>query len=108
MIMTAALEVGQVSRYTMELGKLVGSGYEIFDDSWTTFVEMHKTELCDKIIRHYFFYEIGQETPDRFKHYLNEHLARIMPYYNQLYKSELLEIIPLYNHFLETNSKDLR
>lgn len=84
MIMTAALEVGQVSRYTMELGKLVGSGYEIFDDSWTTFVEMHKKELCDKIIRHYFFCEIGQETPDRFKHYLNEHLARIMPYYNQL------------------------
>ena len=47
-----------MSRYTMELGKLVGSGYEIFDDSWTTFVEMHKKELCDKIIRHYFFYEI--------------------------------------------------
>ena len=108
MIMTAALEVGQVSRYTMELGKLVSSGYEIFDDSWTTFVEMHKKELCNKIIRHYFFCEIGQETPDRFKHYLNEHLARIMPYYNQLYKSELLEIIPLYNHFLETNYKDLR
>lgn len=48
MIMTAALEVGQMSRYTMELGKLVCSGYEIFDGSWTTFVEMHKKELCDK------------------------------------------------------------
>lgn len=86
--------------YTMELHSLIERGYNIFDDTWDTFVPEHKPELCDKILRHYWFYEIGQETPDRFKHYLNEHLALIMPYYNQLYRSELEKIIPLYNQFI--------
>lgn len=90
-----------MSNYTIELGKLIKMGYNIFDDSWSTFVPEHKPELCDKIIRHYYFYEIGQETPDRFKHYLNEQLALIMPYYNQLYESELVKLTPLYNTFLE-------
>lgn len=90
-----------MSKYTIELGKLVKSGFQPFDDTWETFVPEHKAELCDKILRHYWFYEIGQETPDRFKHYLNEQLALMMPYYNQLYKSELESIIPLYNLFIE-------
>lgn len=92
-----------MAKYTMELRQLVKSGYNIFDDTWNTFIPEHKAELCDKIIRHYWFNEIGQETPDRFKHYLNEQLALIMPYYNQLYKSELEEIIPLFNLFIDEN-----
>lgn len=97
-----------MSQYTIELYKLVNSGYNIFDDSWNTVVKSHKEELCDKILRRYWFYEIGQETPDRFKHYLNEHLARIMPYYNQLYKSELLELKPLYDKYMEEEGKQAR
>lgn len=91
-----------MANYTIELRTLVDKmGYNIFDNTWTTFVPEHKTVLCDKIIRRYYFYEIGQETPDRFKHYLNEQLAREMPYYNKLYESELLKLEPLYNHMLE-------
>lgn len=89
-----------MAQYTITLRDLIKSGYKIFDDSWTTFDPEHKQELCEKIIRHYWFHEIGQETPDRFKHYLNEHLQMMMSYYNQLYASELLEIEPLYNYFI--------
>lgn len=91
-----------MARYTIELYKLVNSGYPLFDESWNTFDPAHKKELIDKILKTYWFYEIGQETPDRFKHYLNLELQTIMPYYNQLYASELLKIEPLYNSIMET------
>lgn len=90
-----------MAKYTMELRALIEAGYNIFDDSWTTFIPEHKAELCDKIIRRYYFNEIGAETPDRFKHYLNEQLARIMPRMNKLYETELMSIYPLYNYIME-------
>lgn len=95
-----------MSKYTIELRDLVNSGFKIFDNSWNTYDPNHKTELCEKIIKHYYFYEIGQETPQMFKHYINEHIARIMPYYNQLYASELLKFEPLYNAYMEMTGEN--
>lgn len=92
-----------MATYTIELRKLVQAQFNVFDDSWSTFDPKHKPELISKILRRYWFYEIGQETPDRFKHYINEHLARIMPYYNKLYQSELFDLAPMYNMWLETD-----
>lgn len=80
---------------------------QIFDDTWCTYIPEHKKELCSKIIRRYYFNNICCETPERFVFYLNEHLARIMPYYNQLYKSELIKINPLLNHSIEQNSRSI-
>lgn len=97
-----------MAKYTITLVDLLRAGYNIFDDTWTTFDPEHKGELCSKIIRHYYFYEIGQETADRFKHYLNEHLSLIMPYYNQFYYSETLKLTPLYNRFIEDNTETAR
>lgn len=93
-----------MANYTITLKELIKRGYTIFDDTWTTFIPEHKKELCDKIVRRYWFYEIGSETPDRFKHYLNEQLSRTMPYYNELYKSNLLELLPLYDRYIETTT----
>ena len=39
-------------------------------------------------IDHYYFYEIGFETPERFKHQLKAKLNLIMPYYQQLALTE--------------------
>lgn len=91
-----------MARYTITIERLVKSGYNIFDESWTTFERDHKAELCAKILRHYYFNEIGAETPDRFRFYLNAHLAEIMPYYNMLYETALNDLLPLYNQWLET------
>lgn len=93
--------------YSIELGALVTTGYQVFDDSWSTEVPEHKQELCQKILRHYWFYQIGQTMPDKFRHYINEHLARIMPYYNQLYRSEMIKFDPLVTRLLDhTLSED--
>ena len=83
------------------LGQLVSQGYQVFDDSWGTFIKEHKAELCEKIVKHYYFNEICCDQPDRFRHYLNEQLARIMPYYNQMYESELIKFDPISNHFIK-------
>lgn len=93
-----------MSKYTTEFGNLIRTGFRPFDDTWCTFVEGHKKELCDKIIRYYWFNEIGAETPERFKHYLNEQLSREMPYFNRLYEAELWKLFPLCNTVLNTKT----
>lgn len=93
-----------MAKYTITISSLVSSGYQVFDSSWSTFEEEHKAMLCDKILRHYWFNEIGAETPDRFKHYLNTHLAEIMPYYNMLYETAANDLLPLYNLWIETTT----
>lgn len=91
--------------YTVELGTLVKRGYPIALNNYPIFDEGHRTILNNKIIRHYYFREICCDSPERFNFYLETKMDEIMPYYNQLYKSELLEYNPLATEFYsETNS----
>lgn len=89
------------------LGDLVDHGYPVFDDTWTTYVKEYKPVLIEKIIREYRFNEICCPTPDRFRHYINTHLAKIMPYYNQMYASELIRFDPMLNHSLVKNERSI-
>jgi hypothetical protein len=91
--------------YTVELGTLVKRGYQISLNNYPIFDEGHRAILNNKIIRHYYFREICCDSPERFNFYLETKMDEIMPYYNQLYKSELLEYNPLATEFYsETNS----
>lgn len=67
---------------------------KIFSD-FPIFDEQYRAELCKKILRHYYTREICCETVGRWKLFLNDKMKNIMPYYNQLYQSELLKIQPL-------------
>lgn len=53
--------------------------------------------LFKKILRHYYFDEIGHETAGQFIFRLNTKLDEILPYYNRLYESAALEFNPLYD-----------
>lgn len=80
-------------------------GYPIALNNYPIFDEGHRAILNNKIIRHYYFREICCDSPERFNFYLETKMSEIMPYYNQLYKSELLEYNPLATEFYsETNS----
>ena len=57
----------------------------------------HRTLLFKKILLHYYTREIGYETVGLWKLKLNQKLMEIMPYYNQLYESELIKFDPLKN-----------
>lgn len=69
----------------------------LFDFNYPIFDEEYRVVLETKIIRHFYTREIGFETVGLFRFYLQNKMNEIMPYYNQLYKSELLEFNPLYD-----------
>ena len=70
---------------------------KIFDFDFPIFDESYRTVLETKILRHFYTREICCETVALWKLYLCDKMNMIMPYYNQLYKSELLEFNPLYD-----------
>lgn len=86
-----------MSNYTIELGELIRSGFDIGLKNYPLYDEKHREELNRKIINHYFLREIGLETPHLFSLKLNQKMEEIMPYYNQVYKSQDVEFNPLYN-----------
>lgn len=88
-----------MSTFTIRLSEIEDMGEPIFatDDpeAYPIFSETHRPVLNRKILDHYANYEIGHETISMFRFALNRKMREIMPYYNQLYKSTLLEIDPL-------------
>ena len=70
---------------------------KVFDFNFPIFDESYRTVIETKILRHYYTREIGLETVGLWKLKLNTKLNEIMPFYNQLYKSELIEFNPLYD-----------
>lgn len=73
----------------------------IFGD-FPIFDEAYRIPLEKKILRHYYTREIGFETVGLWKLKLNTKMNEIMPYYNKLYESELLEYNPLEDTNLTT------
>ena len=70
---------------------------KIFTSKAVFFDESYRGVLCQKVLKHYYLREIGCETVGVWKLWMNTKLEEIMPYYNQLYKSALLEFNPLYD-----------
>ena len=70
---------------------------KIFTSKVVFFDESYRAILCQKILKHYYLREIGSETVGIWKLWLNTRLEEIMPFYNQLYKSALIEFNPLYD-----------
>lgn len=81
---------------------------ESWDKIFTThtefFREDYRSVLCKKILKHYYLREIGSETVGIWKYWMNLKLEEIMPYFNQLYRSALLEFNPLQNTNMSRSS----
>ena len=80
-----------MANFTMEIRELVENplingvftfDYDFYGD------EEEKQQFEKLFIQHYYFHEIGFETPERFKHQLKAKLDLIAPYYQQLYLTE--------------------
>ena len=69
----------------------------VFDFDFPIFDEDYRSVLLTKIARHYWTREIGLETVGAWKMKFENFMNEQMPYYNQLYKSELLEFNPMYD-----------
>lgn len=78
--------------FTVQLGSLVENGFDLGLTEYPIFDSEYRETLNAKILQHYWFREIGQETPALFRFMLKRKMNEIMPYYNELYKTEKLEI----------------
>ena len=74
-----------MSKYTTELRYLVEAGYDLGLNDYPIYSEDYRPKLNDKIIKHYYFREIGCETFGQWRMRLDTKLNEIMPYYNTLY-----------------------
>lgn len=74
---------------------IAGAWNKIFTSKAQFFDESYRSVLCQKILKHYYLREICCETVGIWKLWMNERLETIMPYYNQLYESELIKFEPL-------------
>ena len=112
-----------MSKYTTELrficetyaGKTESSGYnsvaeiiekarpKVFDFSFPMFDESYRPVLETKILKRYYTREISEETVGLWKLRLDTKLNEIMPYFNKLYESELIQFNPLYMTDLHTD-----
>lgn len=78
--------------------EIISQSYNQIFDNFPIFDETYRETLCSKILKHYYTREIGAESFGLWKLMLNRRMAEIMPYYNQLYESELITIDPLKNY----------
>ena len=81
-----------VGKYTLELRHLIkDSRFDVFGFDYPFYSddEEMKKHFEDLFIAKYFFHEINSESVARWKHQLQAHLTLKMPYYRQLYESEL-------------------
>ena len=69
----------------------------VFDFSFPIFDENYRSVLETKILKHFYTREIGLETVGLWKLKLNTKLNEIMPYFNQLYSSQLYAFNPFYD-----------
>ena len=81
--------------YTVEIRHLIADDFEFGLDKYPIFDESYRTHLNTAILMHFYFREIGCETAQMFKFFLNRKMSEIMPVYNGYYESARKEYDPL-------------
>lgn len=96
-----------MSKFTTQLRfiveqKLKDQGAVVGEENWPLiydaigladypiFQEAYRQTLNDKIIRHYYTREICAETVGRWRMFVRDAMFLIMPYYNQMYESQII------------------
>lgn len=90
-----------MANYTIELRKIIESKINIFDFDYPFYNENEKEYFQDRFIKHFYFREIGSETVSRFKHYLEDKLHEIAPFYKHLYETTIYNYDPILNYSVE-------
>ena len=82
-----------MANYTMTIAEMMNNGLtqNIFPTTYDFYLDdpQARKTFEDKFIKHYYYREIGFETPFMFIQKLESHLLLNMPYWKQLYQTEL-------------------
>jgi hypothetical protein len=95
-----------MSKYTITIKNLLDNNFDFDLLNYPIFDENYRNTLNQNILYHYYESEIGLETPELFKFYLNQKMNEIMPYYNTLYKKQKTLIDNLENNVNLTETLD--
>lgn len=76
---------------------LADAAPKVFNFDFPIFDEAYRLPLEIKILRHFYMREICCETVGLWKLYLMNKMNEIMPFFNQMYLSELLDFNPLWD-----------
>lgn len=99
-----------MSKYTIEIRTMLKNGWEPPLNDYKIFNEDYRSILNEKILNHYYFYEIGFETVEMFSFYLKQKMNEIMDKYNVLYENQekilkgMLGNVNLEETYLNTSS----
>ena len=77
-----------------QIDDVISNSWNKIFDNFPIFDESYRSVLCSKILKHYYTREISAETVGLWELWLNTRMSEIMPYYNKLYESALLEFDP--------------
>lgn len=77
-----------MSKYTITIKNLMKNHFDFGLQDYPIFDENYRNTLNENILYYYYEDEIGFETPELFKVYLNRTMNRIMSYYNNLYTAQ--------------------
>ena len=77
-----------------QIDDVISNSWNKIFDNFPIFDESYRSVLCSKILKHYYTREISAETVGLWQLWLNARMGEIMPYYNKLYESALLEFDP--------------
>ena len=77
-----------MAKYTITIKSLLDNNFDFGLQNYPIFNETYRNILNNNILNHYYENEIGFETANLFKFYLNQKLNEIMPYYNILYTAQ--------------------
>lgn len=77
-----------MAKYTITIKSLLDNNFDFGLKNYPIFNESYRNILNNNILNHYYENEIGFETANLFKFYLNQKLNEIMPYYNILYTAQ--------------------
>jgi len=77
-----------MAHYTITIKSLIDNNFDFGLDDYPIFDETYRNTLNNNILNYYYENEIGFETAELFKFYLNNKLKLIMPKYNVLYEKQ--------------------
>lgn len=94
-----------MATFTIELRKVLERGIDIGLNDYPIFEESYRPKLNKSITEHFAYREIGFETIDMFGNRFRQRMNLLMPVYNKLFKSTLMEFDPLTTTKIVTDSE---
>ena len=97
-----------MAHYTITIKSLIDNDFDFGLDDYPIFNETYRNTLNNNILNYYYNSEIGFETAELFKFYLNNTLKLIMPKYNILYQKQEQTLLNVFDNvnLTENSTRD--